>query len=81
MKKNSKPEPNKIRLNDKEYEFYNEDLSEEALAQYSRANQLALELMQMERASAEKRFVINNYIQFVVDEVDKEKDVDSDSKK
>ena len=81
MKKNSKPEPNKIRLNDKEYEFYNEDLSEEAQAQYARANQLALELMQMERASAEKRFVINNYIQFVVDEVDKEKDVDSDSKK
>jgi len=81
MKKNSKPETNKIRLNDKEYEFYSKDLSEEAQAQYSRANQLALELMQLERASAEKRFVINNYIQFVVNEVDKEKDVDSDSKK
>ena len=72
MKKNSKPEPNKLRLDDKEYEFYTEDLSEEAQAQYSRANQLALELMQMERASAEKRFVINNYIQFVVNEIDNE---------
>ena len=81
MKKNSKPEPNKIRLNDKEYEFYNEDLSEEAQAQYARANQLALELMQMERASAEKRFVINNYIQFVVNEIDNEKDVDDKKKK
>ena len=76
MKKNSKPEPNKIRLNDKEYEFYNEDLSEEALAQYSRANQLALELMQMERASSEKRFIINSYIRFVVSELDNEKNVD-----
>jgi len=81
MKKNSKPEPNKLRLDDKEYEFYNEDLSEEAKAQYSRANQLALELMQMERASAEKRFVINNYIQFVVNEIDNEKDVDDKKKK
>jgi len=81
MKKNSKPEPNKLRLDDKEYEFYNEDLSEEAQAQYSRANQLALELMQMERASAEKRFVINNYIQFVVNEIDNEKDVDDKKKK
>ena len=81
MKKNSKPEPNKLRLDDKEYEFYNEDLSEEAQAQYSRANQLALELMQMERASAEKRFVINNYIQFVVNERDNEKDVDDKKKK
>ena len=81
MKKNSKPEPNKLRLDDKEYEFYNEDLSEEAQAQYSRANQLALELMQMERASAEKRFVINNYIQFAVNEIDNEKDVDDKKKK
>ena len=81
MKKNSKPEPNKLRLDDKEYEFYTEDLSEEAQAQYSRANQLALELMQMERASAEKRFVINNYIQFVVNEIDNEKDVDDKKKK
>ena len=81
MKKNSKPEPNKLRLDDKEYEFYNEDLSEEAQAQYSRANQLALELMQMERASAEKRFVINNYNQFVVNERDNEKDVDDKKKK
>jgi len=81
MKKNSKPEPNKLRLNDKEYEFYNEDLSEEARAQYTRANQLAVELMQLERASAEKRFVINNYIQFVVNEIDNEKDVDDKKKK
>ena len=49
MKKNSKPEPNKLRLDDKEYEFYTEDLSEEAQAQYSRANQLALELIQRKR--------------------------------
>jgi uncharacterized protein (DUF2236 family) len=81
MKKNSKQEPNKIFFNEKEYEFNNSDLSDEGQTQYARANQLAVELMQMERAAAEKRFIINNYIQFVVDEIEKEKDVDEDDKK
>ena len=76
MAKKKEVAKEKLNFNDKEYNFDVEDLSDEARAQYGRANQLAMELMQTERASSEKRFVINRYIQFVVSELDNEKDVD-----
>jgi len=73
-------EKERLNFNSKEYNFDVEDLSDEAKAQYGRANQLAMELMQMERASSEKRFVINNYIKFVVSELENEEDVDEENK-
>ena len=76
MAKKKDVKKERLNFNDKEYNFDVEDLSDEARAQYSRANQLAMELMQTERAASEKRFVINRYIQFVVSELDNEKDVD-----
>ena len=81
MSKNSEKEQNKLMFNEKEYSFYSEDLGEDARASYSRANQLALELMQMERSASEKRFVINNYIQKIVNELDDNKNVDEKEKK
>jgi hypothetical protein len=81
MAKDSKKEKNKLMFNEKEYSFYSEDLGEDARASYSRANQLALELMQMERSASEKRFVINNYIQRVVDELEDNKNLDDKEKK
>jgi len=81
MSKNSEKEQNKLMFNEKEYSFYSDELSEDARASYSRANQLALELMQMERSASEKRFVINNYIQKIVNELDDNKNVDEKEKK
>tara|TARA_R100000742_G_C4269590_1_gene88116 strand:- start:373 stop:606 length:234 start_codon:yes stop_codon:yes gene_type:complete len=71
----------KVKLvhNEKEYEFLPSELSEEAIAQYRRANQIGAALMQMEQDLMEKRFLLNNYISFVVAELDK--DVDDKEKK
>tara|TARA_R100000742_G_C4267796_1_gene86028 strand:+ start:880 stop:1122 length:243 start_codon:yes stop_codon:yes gene_type:complete len=80
MTKKSEKEQNKLMFNEKEYSFYSEDLSEDAKAAYARANQIALELMQMERTASERRLVINNYIQQVVNELDN-KNVDEKEKK
>ena len=71
----------KLVLDDKEYEFEIEDLSQEGKAQYTRANQLAGELMRLDQQSNELRFLANNYIRFVTDELDKDKSVDDKSKK
>lgn len=62
-------------MNDgKEIEFVMSDLSDEAKAQYSRANELAGQLMQIDRQGNELRFLANNYIRFVIDELEKEVD-------
>jgi hypothetical protein len=67
-------------MNDgKEIEFVMSDLSDEAKAQYARANELAGQLMQIDRQSNELRFLANNYIRFVIDEL--EKDVDEKEEK
>ena len=67
-------------MNDgKEIEFVMSDLSDEAKAQYSRANELAGQLMQIDRQANEIRFLANNYIRFVIDEL--EKDVDDNEEK
>lgn len=68
-------------MNDgKEIEFVMSDLSDEAKAQYSRANELAGQMMRLEQQVNELRFLANNYIRFVIDELDK-KDVDDKEKK
>lgn len=62
-------------MNDgKEIEFVMSDLSDEAKAQYARANELAGQLMQIDRQANEVRFLANNYIRFVIDELEKEVD-------
>ena len=69
----------KIVHNEKEYEFLPSELSDEALAQYRRANQIGSALMQMEQDLMERRFLLNNYLSFVVNNLNK--DVDEKEKK
>tara|TARA_R110001583_G_scaffold51500_6_gene160798 strand:+ start:857 stop:1090 length:234 start_codon:yes stop_codon:yes gene_type:complete len=64
----------KIMHNEKEYEFLHSELSEEAKAQFLRANQLGAACQQAEQDLMEKRFLLNNYINFVVDELNKDVD-------
>ena len=56
----------------KEIKFYMSDLSDEAKAQYSRANELASKLMRLDREANEVRFLANNYVRFVIDELEKD---------
>jgi len=63
----------------KEIEFLYSDLTEEAQAQYNRANELAGQLMRLDQQANELRFLANNYIRFVIDEL--EKDVDEKEEK
>jgi hypothetical protein len=64
----------KIVHNEKEYEFLISDLSEEAKAQFQRANLIGGATIQLEQELMEKRFLMNNYINFVVDELNKDVD-------
>jgi hypothetical protein len=76
----SKKEEKLVIMNDgKEIEFVMSDLSDEAKAQYSRANELAGQLMRLDQQANELRFLANNYIRFVIDEL--EKDVDDNEEK
>jgi len=77
----SKKEEKLIIMNDgKEVEFLYSELTEEAQAQYNRANELAGQMMRLEQQVNELRFLANNYIRFVIDELDN-KDVDDKEKK
>ena len=64
----------------KEYEFTMDELSLEAQAQYGRANELAGQLMRLEQQSNDLRFLANNYVRFVIDELS-DKEVDDKEKK
>ena len=64
----------------KEVEFSLSELSDEAKAQYNRANELAGQMMRLDQQANELRFLANNYIRFVIDELDN-KDVDDKEKK
>ena len=64
----------------KEYEVTMDELSLEAQAQYGRANELAGQLMRLEQQSNELRFLANNYVRFVIDELS-DKEVDDKEKK
>ena len=55
-------------------------MSTEARAQYDRANELAAQIMHLERQAAEVRFLANNYIRFVAEELDN-KNVDKKEEK
>ena len=66
--------------NGKEIDFYLSELSDEAKAQYNRANELAGQMMRLDQQANELRFLANNYIRFVIDELDN-KDVDDKEKK
>ena len=71
MANEKKKEEKLVIMNDgKEIEFLYSELSEEAKAQYARANELAGQLMNVERQMNELRFLANNYIRFVIDELD-----------
>jgi len=70
----------KIMDNGKEIDFYLSELSDEAKAQYNRANELAGQMMRLDQQANELRFLANNYIRFVIDELDN-KDVDDKEKK
>ena len=70
----------KIMHNEKEYEFLPSDLSQEASAQFERANYIGSQCVQLERELMEKRFLLNNYVNFVVSELESEDDKDVDDK-
>ena len=74
-----KEEKLKIMNDGKEIEFTMSDLSDEGKAQYNRANELAGQLMRLDQQANELRFLANNYIRFVIDEL--EKDVDDNEEK
>jgi hypothetical protein len=69
-----------IMKDDKEYKFLYSELTDEAKAQYNRANELAGQLMRLEQQANELRFLANNYIRFVTDELDN-KEVDEKKEK
>jgi len=58
----------KIMHNEKEYEFLLSEVSQEAQAQFQRANQLSGSCLKVEQELTERRFLINNYVKFLVDE-------------
>ena len=71
----SKKEEKLTIMNDgKEIKFLYSDLTEEAKAQYNRANELAGQLMRLDQQSNEIKFLANNYIRFVIDELDKKEE-------
>jgi len=81
MTKKDKGQEQVINRDGNEIKFYMDDLSNEAKSQYVRANQLASEVMQLEQVLNEKRFIVNNYVSFVVNELDDNKDVDDKEEK
>ncbi|GEM_PF-4508626 len=81
MTKKDKGQEQVINRDGNEIKFYMDDLSNEAKSQYVRANQLASEVVQLEQVLNEKRFIVNNYVSFVVNELDDNKDVDDKEEK
>ncbi len=66
----SKKEEKLVIMNEgKEIEFVMSDLSDEAKAQYSRANELAGQLMQIDRQANAIRYLDTHYIIFDIDEL------------
>jgi|TARA_R110000772_G_scaffold103711_5_gene204937 hypothetical protein len=72
-----------INHNDKEIEFVMSDLSNEGQMSFVRANQLGQEIQGLEQQINEKRFLASNYVNGVINEIEKdEKDVkDADESK
>lgn len=72
-----------INHNNKEIEFVMSDLSNEGQMSFVRANQLGQEIQGLEQQINEKRFLASNYVNGVINEIEKdEKDVkDADESK
>ena len=67
----------KIMHNEKEYEFLLSEVSQEAQAQFQRANQLAGTCVRMEQDLTERKCLVNNYVKFVVDELNSKEQKDA----
>ena len=72
-----------INRNGEEIKFFMSDLSNDAKISYVRANQIAQEIQQLEMNVTEKKFITNNYINSVLNEIEgdnKETKDESDTK-
>ena len=71
-KKKNKVNKNEITLNyeGKDYNFEFDSLSEEAKANYRRANEIAVDMMKQEQDVSEKRWLLNRYVAVIVEELD-----------
>lgn len=63
-----------INHNDKEIEFVMSDLSNEGQMSFVRANQLGQEVQSLEQQINEKRFLASNYINSVINEINKDEE-------
>ena len=71
-KKKNKVNKNEITLNyeGKDYNFEFDSQSEEAKANYRRANEIAVDMMKQEQDVSEKRWLLNRYVAVIVEELD-----------
>tara|TARA_R100000278_G_scaffold82434_2_gene63388 strand:+ start:97 stop:333 length:237 start_codon:yes stop_codon:yes gene_type:complete len=71
-KKKNEVNKNEITLNyeGKDYNFEFDSLSEEAKANYRRANEIAVDMMKQEQDVSEKRWLLNRYVAVIVEELD-----------
>tara|TARA_R100001510_G_C7451684_1_gene76292 strand:+ start:36 stop:332 length:297 start_codon:yes stop_codon:yes gene_type:complete len=67
-----------INRDGEEIKFYLSDLSTEGQMAYVRANQIAQETQVLEQQLNEKRFLANNYINNVLEELDGDKEKTED---
>tara|TARA_B100000902_G_C27216755_1_gene867416 strand:+ start:901 stop:1197 length:297 start_codon:yes stop_codon:yes gene_type:complete len=67
-----------INRDGEEVKFYLSDLSNEGQMAYVRANQIAQETQMLEQQLNEKRFLANNYINNVLEELDGDKEKTED---
>ena len=63
-----------INHNDKEIEFVMSDLSNEGQMSFVRANQIGQEVQSLEQQINEKRFLASNYINSVINEINKDEE-------
>jgi|TARA_R100000541_G_scaffold58522_2_gene69888 hypothetical protein len=63
-----------INHNDKEIEFVMSDLSNEGQMSFIRANQIGKELQSLEQQINEKRFLVSNYVNSVINEINKDEE-------
>lgn len=67
-----------INRDGEEIKFFMSDLSNDAQMSYVRANQIAQEIQQLEMSLTEKRFLANNYINSVLNEIEGDKEETKD---
>jgi hypothetical protein len=67
-----------INRDGEDIKFFMSDLSNDAQMSYVRANQIAQEIQQLEMNLTEKRFLANNYINSVLNEIEGDKEETKD---